>query len=144
MSEEANKQKILEFIKTQPLGVISTISPNGQPQGAVVGIAEHDDLSIIFGTFNHYRKFRNIKHNPRVSFVIGWKDITVQYEGLAEELIGAERDQAVQSHTAKIPSAVKFAHLPEQTYFRVKPTWIKYTDYSNSSLYGEVFEVTFS
>ena len=143
MEIEEKKRKILDFIKTKNLAVMSTVSPDGLPEAAVIGISEMDDLLLIFGTFNTYRKYTNLKNNPKVAFVIGWDDITVQYEGVAEELIGGRKNTAKSIHLKKLPTSKKFSELKEQCYFLVKPTWIKYTDYSKNSIYGEFFEVNF-
>ena len=137
------KQKVLAFIKSQELGVITTVSPGGLPEAAIVGISEMEDLSLIFGTFKQYRKYTNLKQNPRIALVTGWEDITVQYEGVAQELSGSEREQAKQIHIHKLPHSQKFAELPEQCYFKIKPLWIRCTDYSNDSIYGEVSEINF-
>lgn len=137
------KEKILCFIKSQHLAVLSTISLSGFPEAAVVGISEMDDFSLIFGTFNTYRKYKNLKNNSKVAVVMGWSDVTVQYEGVAEEIFGNEKESAKRIHLKKIPTSVKFADLPQQCYFKIKPLWIRYTDYSNDSIYGEKFEIKF-
>lgn len=137
------KEKILEFIKSQKLGVISTISEEGNPEAAVIGISEMDDLSLLFGTLKQYRKYKNIKQNPNVALVIGWGDVTVQYEGIAKELTGSEKEDAKQIHIQKLPSSQKFAELSEQCYFKIVPKWIRYIDYAKDDIYGEVFELTF-
>lgn len=143
MQNERLKKKVLEFIKTQNLAVISTCSSSGYPQAAVVGISEMDDLSLFFGTFSSYRKYKNLKVNPRVALVIGWEDVTVQYEGVARELSDAERENAKQMHVEKLPSSKKFSELVDQCYFKIEPTWVRFTDYSKNGLYGEVFEIDF-
>jgi len=144
MEIDDQKKKVLDFIKSKRLAVLSTLGTHGFPEAAVVGISELEDLSLIFGTFNTFRKYKNIKTNPRVALVIGWDNhITLQYEGIATELTGDEKKKAEQVHIHKLPNSQKFAELPEQCYFKVKPTWIRYTDYSNESVYVDVFEITF-
>lgn len=144
LSKDSERKKIiLDFIKTQPLGVISTISSEGLPEAAVVGISETENLELIFGTFNKYQKYKNLKENPRVAVVIGWGDATIQFEGLARELRGDEKEEAKKIHIAKLPTSQKFAELPEQCYFKVSPTRIRYTDYSDKSVYGQVFVIDF-
>lgn len=140
---DEQKKKVLEFIRSQELGVISAVTPAGLPEAAVIGISEMDDLSLIFGTFNTYRKYKNIKANQNVAFVIGWGNATIQYEGVARELEGSEREEAKQIHTKKSPHSAKFGDLAEQHFFKVTPKWIRYTDYSRDSVYGDVFELKF-
>lgn len=143
MRQENIQKQILEFLKTQDLGVISTISPEGLPDASVVGISEKDNFSLIFGTFKNSSKYRNIKKNNHVAFAIGWDEKTLQYLGRAKELMGEERERAKQLHIKKLPSSEKFANLPEQAYFNVSPLRIKFTDYSRNSIYGEAAEIEF-
>jgi hypothetical protein len=66
-----------------------------------------------------------------VAFVVGWdQERTIQYEGLADEPQGEE--------LARL-KAIYFAHFPDGparerwdgiTYFRVRPTWLRYSDFS--------------
>ncbi len=78
------KEFLYEFIKQNKFAVVSTISVNRMPQSACVGIAVTPDLKLLFDTTTDSRKYENLKHTSRVSFVIGWeKAITVQYEGMA-------------------------------------------------------------
>ncbi len=85
------KQFVLDFIKKHTICVLSTVTPDNQPEAAVIEFAETKNFELIFDTFNTYRKYQNLKKNPSVAVVIGWdENITVQYEGWAEELSGAE------------------------------------------------------
>lgn len=133
------KTKILEFLQKQLLTVISTVHDNG-PQGAVISFAENENLELFFGTFNTTRKYVNIKNNPKVAFVIGWsldEVITVQYEGVATELEGEESVAASQKIITKNPGSARFVNDPRQRYFKVTPSWMRYSALKK----GEVFEV---
>lgn len=140
---DEQKKKVLDFLASHSLGVISTVDEDGRPEAAVVGFAELPDLTLIFGTFLQYRKYKNIKKNPHVALVIGWESATVQYEGVARELDGHEREEAKKMIVAKNPHSEKFIELPEECYFRITPTWVRYTDYADDSIYGNVFEIRF-
>lgn len=140
---EEQKSKILSLLRSQDLGVIATINEDGSPEAAVVGIAEREDLSIVFGTASSTRKYQNISRDGRVALVIGWDDATVQYEGRAEELFGEERDKAAQEHLLKLPGSEKFSKLASQAYFKVTPTWIRYTDFNLDPLHGQSFEIDY-
>ena len=142
-SVEEKKRLILDLIRKSELGVISTVSSEALPEAAVIGISETEDLTIFFGTFATSRKYANLKLRPRAAFVIGWDKVTVQYEGMATELSGEEKERAIEAHIRKLPGSAKFAQLPEQRYFKVSPLWIRYTDLSDHSVYGGVFELTF-
>ena len=136
------KTKILEFIKKQRLMVLSTIDGT-KSESAVVAFAQTNDLEIIFGTFSTYRKYKNLQTNKNVSLVIGWEEdgISVQYEGVAEEVTGEERDKCREIQLNKIPESKKFANLEQQRYFKISPKWIRYSDFSTDP--PSQFEIKF-
>jgi uncharacterized protein YhbP (UPF0306 family) len=124
-------KKIFEFIKSQDLAVISTVTHDFLPQSAVVGISGKENLELIFGTANDSRKYQNLKKNPRVSLVIGWdQGKTVQYEGEVVELSGSDKEEAINIHLSKTPSAAKYLSLPQEAIFKIVPKWVKYSDVS--------------
>src|SRR3989344_4030845 len=89
------KKLILDFIKRNNLAVLSTVSPENTSQSAVLEFGETNDFEIIFDSFSNARKYKNLKQNNNVSLVIGWdENITVQYEGLAEEIKGEEKTKS--------------------------------------------------
>lgn len=137
-----NKKKIiLDFIKKHKICVLSTISQN-KSESAVIEFGETEDLELIFDTFNTYRKYQNIQKNHNVSVVIGWdKNITVQYEGQAIELLGKELDKYKKIYFAKNPNAQRWEKFTETKHFKVVPTWIRYSDLRKQP--WDVFEVKF-
>jgi pyridoxine/pyridoxamine 5'-phosphate oxidase len=70
------RAELFEFISGCKLAVLGSVSPEGVPQSARVGIAVIEELEIVFDTLNTTRKFRNLTANCRASFVIGWPGIT--------------------------------------------------------------------
>jgi pyridoxine/pyridoxamine 5'-phosphate oxidase len=75
---------LFKFMAGHRLGVLGSISQDGSPQSALVGIAVTSELEIIFDTVASSRKYANLLANPAASFVIGWAgEVTVQYEGNA-------------------------------------------------------------
>lgn len=137
------QKKVLSFIRAHQLAVISTVGSDGQPEAAVMGISETPKLELIFGTYATSRKYRNLKHNPRVAFAIGWEgSATVQYEGVARELSGKEEAQAKRTHLKKLLSSKKYTTLPFQRYFKVTPTWVRYLDLK-SEFEGGIAEMRF-
>ncbi len=136
------KQEVLNFIKSNEHAVISTCRDN-KPEAALIGFGETDDFELIFGTHSSSRKYQNLKENIMVAFVIGWKEdsITVQYEGRAVEIFGEELERYVNKYHQKVPSAVVHKNHPDQTYFKVQPTWMRYSDLSGKE--ERVFEFHF-
>ena len=139
-----NTQKVLDYISTQMLGVISTIDPAGKPEAALVAITETAGLKLIFGTDKTSRKYQNLLKNPNVALVIGTDrevSITVQYEGVAKEITGQELEQARDLHLKKNPNSIKFAFKETQAFFIVKPTWVRYSAMAQNP--PEMFEMSF-
>ncbi len=137
------KQDVLSFIKTQQHAVISTCGKTQQPEAALIGFGETDEFELIFGTYKTSKKYKNLKGNNKVAFVIGWQEdyITVQYEGEASELEGSAVEKYVSLYHKKVPGAVIYKSHPEQSYWKVKPTWIRYSDLSADK--EKVYEFTF-
>jgi Pyridoxamine 5'-phosphate oxidase len=127
------KADIYEFIAKQKLGVLGSISADGLPQSALVGIAVTPELEIIFDTVKSSRKFGNLLGNPRCSFVIGWAgEITVQYEGAA-----FQPDRTALAHYQQIyftnwPDGPARLSWPGITYFVVRPVWVRYSDFDQN------------
>lgn len=140
----ATKAHVLAFLKNHIHAVISTATLTGQPEAALIGFGETEQLELIMGTFKTSRKYRNLKTNNRAAFVIGWGEdnITVQYEGLATELNPDEWEPFLTLYHAKVPGAAMFKSKPDQTYFKITPTWIRYSDLSGNQ--PEITELTFS
>ncbi len=120
-------QKLIHFLDKHNLAALATFGEE-YPEVAIVEFA-NDDLEIIIDTHDVSRKYANIRRNPKVSLAIGWDDdITIQYEGVAEELRGGELQACQQTYIDKIPQAAKWARTPGVAFFLIKPTWIRLTD----------------
>ncbi len=133
---------ILEFIKKQDLAVIATVNLEGKPEDAVIGFGQTDDFELIFGTYSSSRKYKNIKNNPSTALVIGWdENITVQYEGIASELRGGEKEKYTKIYFAKNSTAEEYSDHPDERYFRIIPKWIRYTDLNKTP--WEIIELKF-
>ena len=84
--------KELEYIRSQRLGRLATIRPDGMLQNAPVGFhynAELDVIDIGGRAMSRSKKFRNIVQNPNVAFVIDdvlppWQPRFVEIRGTAE------------------------------------------------------------
>ena len=130
---------LLAFLQKHRLGVQSTVSPSGEPQAAVVGIAVTPRLEIVFDTLDTTRKCRNLRADPRIAFVIGWdQEITVQIEGVADEPTGAERERILEAYFSVYPDGRERLAWKGITHFRVRPTWIRYSDFNPG---GEIVEI---
>jgi len=57
--------------------------------------------------------------------------ITVQLEGIADEPTGAERDRILDTYFAVYPECRDHLAWTGITHFRVRPTWIRYSDFNS-------------
>ena len=114
------------------LAVQASTPPGGAPQSAVVGIVVSDELEIFFDTLGTSRKAANLRRDGRISLVVGWDfevARTVQIEGVADEPEGARLERLKALYFARFPDGVDRARLPDIAYFRVRPTWIRSSDF---------------
>ncbi|KKR93313.1 MAG: hypothetical protein UU41_C0020G0003 [Candidatus Roizmanbacteria bacterium GW2011_GWA1_41_13] len=134
------KQVILDFIKKQKLAVISTVGIDNKPESAVLEFGETEELELIFDTLTSSRKYKNLQTNKNVSFVVGWdENITVQYEGIAEEVKEKMQKRYQQAYWNKNPKAQRWESTEGITYFKVAPKWIRYSDLNKNP--WDVFEI---
>jgi hypothetical protein len=128
-----SKDAIYAFMKQHRFGVLSSIAGDRRPQSALMGIAVTPELEIVFDTVRSTRKYRNLIERPDCSFVVGWGgEQTVQYEGAASELTGAELVRYQETYFAAWPSGQSRVTWPGITYFVVRPRWIRYSDFDQT------------
>jgi general stress protein 26 len=132
--EPVGPRALLEFIRSQRLAVQASVSAAGVPQGAVVGFAVTDQFEIVFDTLESSRKAQNLRRHPKIALVIGGMtaddERTVQYEGVADEPSGDDLDRLKQACYAAYPDGPDRVSWPGLIYVRVRPTWVRYSDYN--------------
>ncbi len=137
------REDLFGFMRGCRLGVLSSISGEGWPQSALVGIAVTAELEIVFDTVRSSRKYANLRANPAAAFVIGWTgERTLQYEGVAEELGGEELRRCREVYFAVWPEGERRMNWPDICYFVVKPRWIRFSDYGQTPVFVEEFSFT--
>lgn len=125
------KLDLLNYLKRHMLAVVSTISSDGQPQSALVGIVVTDQMEIIFDSLAATRKVKNLRQQPLVSLVIGWEnETTVQYEGIADEPQSEELKKLKEVYFSVYPEGRARESLKDITYVRVRPKWIRHSDFN--------------
>jgi hypothetical protein len=123
-------QKLVEFIASCDLAVVSSLSSEGAPQSAVVAIAVTPDLEIVFDTVASSRKYGNLKTRGECSITMWMGEVTLQYEGIAEEPNGADLDHYKEAYFKKLPDGRDRQSWPGISYFVVRPKWIRYSDFN--------------
>ena len=124
------RAELVAFIRRHRYAVESSVSPARGPQAAVVGIAVSDDLELVFDTLASTRKVENLRRAGRIALVIGWdEEQTVQLEGTADEPTGPALEALQRVYFAAFPDGPTRLTWPGITYFRVRPTWVRYSDF---------------
>jgi general stress protein 26 len=125
---------LLDFLRSHRLAVEASVSPTGAAQAAVVGFAITDQFEIVFDTLESTRKAQNLRRNPKIALAIGGatdgEERTVQYEGIADEPSGAELEELKQVYYIAYPDGPTRLSWPGLIYIRVRPTWLRYSDYT--------------
>jgi general stress protein 26 len=125
---------LLEFLRQHRLAVEASVSATSGAQAAVVGIAVTDRFEIVFDTLSSTRKAENLRRNPKLALVIGGviegEERTVQYEGIADEPSGVELERVKRAYYGVYPDGPSRLSWPGLIYVRVRPTWIRYSNYS--------------
>jgi Pyridoxamine 5'-phosphate oxidase len=129
------RSDLLDFMRQEKHAVQATSASAG-PQAAVVGIVVSDAFEIFFDTLDTTRKARNLRLDPKVAFVVGGTgqnaERTVQYQGLVDEPTGADLTRLKQLYFSRFPDGPGRESWEGITYFRARPTWLRYSDYTKA------------
>jgi hypothetical protein len=122
-------------LRSHLLAVQASVSHDA-PQAAVVGFGISDAFEIVFDTLQTTRKATNLRRNQNIALVIGGMiagdERTVQYEGIADEPQGEELERSKAIYYSAYPDGPNRANWRGLIYIRVKPRWIRYSDYNQS------------
>ncbi len=122
--------ELVNFVRARALAVVATCRPDGAPEAALIDVAATDAGEIVFDTSVRSRKYRNIQASPQIALVIGWDDeVSVQCEGGADILTGEERERCLRTYVEQYPDRLERAQNPNRALVRVRPLWIRHTDY---------------
>ncbi len=124
------RNALLNFLRAHDHAVEATVTAAGAPQAAVVGIVVTDAFELFFDTLDNTRKYANLRTHPKMAFVIDWEDSqTAQYEGVADLPSGAKLAELKKRYFATFPDGPEREAWPGISYVRVRPVWIRYSDF---------------
>lgn len=137
-----SRHELLEFMRSVPLVTLATISPEGAPTAALLGVAVSDRFELVFDTLETSRKFHSLQREPRVAVVFGTAgayrsgshdERTVQYEGEADVPSGEELERVRETiYFKRFPDGRARLEWPHIAYVRVRPVWMRYSNYNAS------------
>jgi PPOX class probable F420-dependent enzyme len=129
-----NRAQLVEFVRQRGLAVVATRGPDGAPQAALVGVAATSRGELVFDTAAGSRKCVNLRAFSQVAVVIGWHDeVTLQCEGEADVVTGAERDRCLDAYVEQHPDGRERANDPGIVLVRVRLGWGRLSDYRAES-----------
>ncbi len=134
-----SRNELLRFLRFHRYAVEASVSSAARAasaRAAVIGFAVTDGLEIVFDTLETSRKAQNLAVNPAVALVIGGlcagEERTVQLEGVADRPMGTELDRLRRLYYGVFADGPQRLGWPGLVYFRVRPVWIRFTDFTKS------------
>lgn len=129
-----NDRELLAYLRSQRWAIEASSSASGRPQAAIIGYAATERLELVFDTSTGSRKAANLRSNSQIALVIGgWQDSsprTLQLEGAVDFPTGLDLERLKRAYLAVFPDGEARESLPDITYVRVVPSWIRFSDYT--------------
>lgn len=125
--------QLIEYVRSQRDGVVSTVGTDGAPQAAFLSITATDRGELVFDARPDSRKVANIRRDPRVAVVVGGRDgTTLQCQGVADLPRGDELARCAAAYVRTFP---EFAQSLGDgvVVIRVRLDWARYGDYREAS-----------
>jgi uncharacterized pyridoxamine 5'-phosphate oxidase family protein len=145
------QRRIFNFLDERYVGVLSSVTPDGNPHGAVVYYAIGSNFKIRILTKTGTRKYDNLVHNDHVMLTVydSGLQTTAQITGTAVERPGLNNiNQAADAIFTKLgksnegmPPIMKL-QAGEFTTFQIEPAQIRFAQYAKpfSGGYETLFE----
>lgn len=146
------KQRMYRFLIEHPVGVLSTVTPDGDPHGVVVYFVASKDFTISFVTKTGTRKYDNLSHN-RSAYLTVFEPSTqavVQVSGHAVEVTDSRTINATAGSVLSVtqhsgqpgPSPLSKLEAGQYTAFDIKPYQVRMAVYARPDPggYAELFE----
>lgn len=133
-----NDPKVTQFLKANPVGVISTNGPEGVESASIYYMVDTDG-TIYFNSRRDSRKLKNILENPDVAFVAFQQnpDMTLQARGKAE--VVTDIGHITEKYSTLLKRMFDGGNTPpilnigmaEVELVKVTPTWMRFGNFSH-------------
>lgn len=135
----------VEFLKSNRLAVLSTVSHHSTPQSAFIYYVVDENYDIYFITTKESRKLKNILENNSVALVIAQEvePYELQIEGVAEVIKDMKKKMVIldkYSHRAnENPKSFNWPPLMQLTtdkgveFMKINIQWFKYSEFSGTT-----------
>ena len=146
------KKRMYWFLTENPVGVLSTVTPDGEPHGVVIYFVTSKDFTISFLTKTGTRKYDNLVHNGRIHLTIfdPKTQAVVQISGQATEITDSYIVNSVAgsvlgvTQRANQPGPTPLSKLDAGFYtaFDITPTQVRMAVYTRPDPgdYDDLFE----
>jgi hypothetical protein len=126
------RAELLRALRAERHAIVASVSADGAPQAAVVGVAVSDGLEIFFDTLDVTHKVTNLRARPRAAVVIGsvavGAQVTVQIEGVADEPRGADLARLKALYFERFTDGPTREAWRGIIYVRIRPTWARFSE----------------
>ena len=127
------KEEAKKFLQNNYLASVATLSPDGEPQVAIVLYCLDDEFNFYFATRKHTRKSVNLENNGKIGIAVGGdhSPATAQMQGRAEtsqEHLSEFTKRLEERSDIKNYYCDSFLKIPglDLQVFRVKMSWLRY------------------
>lgn len=125
---------MIEYVRQQRFGVVSTLGPAGEPQAAFLSITATDLGELIFDAKPDSRKVANIRRDDRIAVVIGGPDgTTLQAEGHADLPSESDLTRCAAEYVRAFPEFAESVRDRTAVVIRVRLDRAKYGDFRGPS-----------
>jgi general stress protein 26 len=152
-----DKQKVHEFLKSHPIGVLSTVDKNNNPHATTIYVVVEEDLKLKFLSKRETHKIQNIEHNNHIVLVVfdAKTQTNLQVIGTVEDISDDEKKAGQvfkevleitrQTSQADVPPVSKL-FAGNYVAYEIKPKQIHYSTYQlhkSPSLESEFINLEF-
>lgn len=127
MTEDYN-QLALEFIGEQEVCTLATASDDSVPEAATIRFSNDEEFNFYINSGDTYRKYQNMKSNPRVAIVVNGKFegdyFNMQLEGEAHEVPYNDADYIMDMYKEKYGSS-EYLTNDESVFFEIDVDWAR-------------------
>jgi hypothetical protein len=129
-----DRAEMIAFVRRHGLALVATRGPSGTAQTSRFAVAITDRSEFVLEISKHSQKYANLVGFPQVALKVGADEpITVESEGIADVLTGAERNRCLRFFFQQFPAGRERAAEPDITHVRIQPRWIRVKDLSPES-----------
>lgn len=152
-----DKQKVYEFLKSHPIGVISTVDSDNKPHATTIYVVVEEDLKLKFLSKRDTQKIQNIENNNHIVLVVfdAKTQTNLQVIGTVEDISDDEKragqvfkkvlEITRQTSQADVPPVSKL-FAGNYVAYEIKPKQIRYSNYQlhkSPSLESEFINLEF-